>query len=416
VGEISRVFLLSVMTSISAAQTQIELHRQQFPALANKIYFNYGGQGPMPQAAIDAITNSQEYIQIHGPFSTQVNAWVTQEVEQTRQAIASELNAPAETITITEDVTVGCNIALWGIDWQAGDHLLLTDCEHPGIVATAQEIRRRFGVEVSTCPVMATLNDGNPIDVIAQNLRFNTRLVVLSHILWNTGQVLPLAEIVQLCRQHQSSKPVRILVDAAQSVGLLPLNLTQLGADFYAFTGHKWWCGPAGVGGLYVRPEALATLHPTFIGWRSVVMDSIGKPTGWQPDGRRYEVATSAFSQYAGLRAAIAMHQQWGSAQERYKLICQLSQYLWQQLNQLSDIICLRTAPPQAGLVSFQLKSCQHEASIHRRLVQFLETQSLLTRTLAEPDCVRACVHYFSVPSEIDQLIAEIQKFCQKLG
>lgn len=367
----------------------------------------------MPQAAIDAINNSQEYIQRRGPFSSEVNAWITQEVEQTRLAIASELNAPAETITITEDVTVGCNIAMWGIDWQAGDRILLSDCEHPGIIATAAEISRRFGVEVDTCPLMATLNEGDPVDVIAQHLRSHTRLVVLSHLLWNTGQVLPLDKIVKICSRHQGSRPLQILVDAAQSVGLLPLNLTDLGADFYAFTGHKWWCGPAGVGGLYVRPEAQSTLHPTFIGWRSVVTDSTGKPTNWQPDGRRYEVATSAFSQYAGLRAAIATHQQWGTAQERYQQICKLSQYLWQRLNDLSDTICLRTAAPQAGLVSFQLKNHSSTDKIHLKLVQFLETQGLMTRTLLDPDCVRACVHYFTLESEIDRLVEEIEKFCQ---
>lgn len=400
------------MTSISAAQTQ-DLHRQQFPALANKTYFNYGGQGPMPQAAIDAINNSQEYIQRRGPFSTEVNAWITQEIEQTRGAIASELNAPAETITITEDVTVGCNIAMWGIDWQAGDRILLSDCEHPGIIATAAEIRRRFGVEVDTCPLMATLNQGDPVDVIAQHLRSHTRLVVVSHLLWNTGQVLPLDKIIKICKQHQGSRPLQILVDAAQSVGLLPLNLTELGADFYAFTGHKWLCGPAGVGGLYVRPEAQSTLYPTFIGWRSVVTDSTGKPTDWQPDGRRYEVATSAYSEYAGLRAAIATHQQWGTAEKRYQQICQLSQYLWQRLNDLSDTICLRTAPPQAGLVSFQLKNPAAADKVHLKLVQYLETQGFMTRTLLDPDCVRACVHYFTLESEIDRLVEEIEKFCQ---
>jgi L-cysteine/cystine lyase len=413
VGEIPDSFSLGAMTNIFAAQTQLELHRQQFPALANKAYFNYGGQGPMPQAAIDATNSAQEYIQRSGPFSAEVNAWTTQEVEQTRQAIGSELEVPAETITITEDVTVGCNIALWGIDWQAGDRILLSDCEHPGVIAAAQEIGHRFGVELSTCPLMATLNEGNPAEVIAQHLRSTTRLVVLSHILWNTGQVLPIAEIVQVCKQHNSSRPVQILVDAAQSVGLLPLNLTQLGADFYAFTGHKWWCGPAGVGGLYVRPEARESLRPTFIGWRSVVIDAEGKPVDWQPDGRRYEIATSAYSQYAGLRAAIATHQQWGTAQERYQQICQLSHYLWQRLTELSDIICLRVAPPQAGLVSFQLTSSKRTGSTHLQLVKFLEKQGLMTRTLADPDCVRACVHYFTLRTEIDLLIDKIQKFCQ---
>ena len=401
------------MTSISAALTQLERHRQQFPALANKTYFNYGGQGPMPQSAMDAITTAQAYIQRNGPFSTEVNAWITQEVQQTRLAIATELGVPSETITLTEDVTVGCNIALWGIDWQPGSHMLLSDCEHPGIVATAQEIGRRFGVEVSTCPLMATLNNGSPSGVIAQHLRPNTRLVVLSHILWNTGQVLPMLEIVKVCRQHDCSTPVRILVDAAQSVGSLPLNLTELGADFYAFTGHKWWCGPAGVGGLYVRPEARESLQPTFIGWRSIVTDNEGKPVGWQPDGRQYEVATSAFTQYAGLRAAIATHQEWGTAQSRYQQISQMSHYLWQRLTQLAEISCLRTAPPEAGLVSFQLTNSKREASTHQQLVKFLETQGLMTRTLVEPDCVRACVHYFTLPSEIDQLVEGIQKFCQ---
>jgi len=394
------------MTSVSITPTA--QHRQRFPALANKAYFNYGGQGPMPQAAIDAVNQAQEYIQTYGPFSTKVNGWIVEEVKQTRIAIASELKALPETITITEDVTVGCNIALWGIDWQAGDHILLTDCEHPGVIATTQEIARRFHVEVSFCPVMATLNSSDPSEVIAQHLKPQTRLVVLSHILWNTGQVLPINKIVQVCREYNSK--IQILVDAAQSVGLLPLNLTELQADFYAFTGHKWWCGPMGVGGLYVRPEARESLQPTFIGWRSITMDSQGKPVSWQPDGRRYEVATSAFGQYCGLRAAIATHQQWGTATQRYEQILQLSHYLWQRLNELSDIVCLRTTPPESSLVSFQLK--QQEPGRHKQLVQYLESQNMMTRTLLDPDCVRACVHYFTTTSEIDQLIAGIESYC----
>lgn len=392
--------------SISTSQSKLELHRQQFPALANKTYFNYGGQGPIPQSAIEAINAAQEYIQINGPFSTQVNGWIAQEIEQTRNAIASELNTSADTITLTEDVTVGCNIALWGIDWQQGDRILLTDCEHPGIIATTQEIGRRFGVELDTCPIMATLNEGDPAQVIEQHLKPRTRLVVLSHLLWNTGQVLSLDKIVKVCKQAN----VRILVDAAQSVGCLPLNLAQLGVDFYAFTGHKWWCGPAGVGGLYVHPEARESLQPTFIGWRGITIDSRGNPTGWQPDGRRYEVATSAYGQYAGLRAAIATHQQWGSAEERYQQICQSSKYLWEKLNQLPKVKCLKASPPEAGLVSFQVSNNQN-----RQLVEFLEAQKIMTRILLDPDCVRACVHYLTLTSEIDQLVEGVEKFSSNI-
>ena len=394
------------MTGIYPASTRLERHRQQFPALANKAYFNFGGQGTLPQASLEAIQQAYEYVQRHGPFSAGVNAWITEEAHQTRLAIASELGAPVETITLTEDVTVGCNIPLWGIDWQAGDHILLTDCEHPGIIATTQEIARRFAVEVSTCPIMETLNEGNPTAVIVQHLQPRTRLVVLSHLLWNTGQVLPLAKIVEACRSYSTgSQPIRILVDAAQSVGCLPLNLTKLGADFYAFTGHKWLCGPEGLGGLYVHPDALESLSPTFIGWRGIVTGKAGKPMGWKPDGRRFEVATSAYPLYAGLRSAIATHQQWGTSQERYEQICQMSEYLWQRLSQLDIVHCLRSSPPQAGLVSFVLTN----GHSHKQLVESLEQQGFMLRTILDPDCVRACVHYFTQPAELDQLVEAIE-------
>lgn len=393
--------------SIFTEKTQLAAHRQLFPGLANKAYFNYGGQGPMPRASLDAIVQAYDYIQKSGPFSNGMNAWIVHESNLTREAIASELGAPVQSIALTEDVTVGCNIALWGIDWQSGDRLLLTDCEHPGIVAAAQQIGRRFDVEVDICPLLATLNEGNPASAIASHLHPNTRLVVLSHILWNTGHVLPLAEIVELCRQHNGSKPLLTLVDAAQSVGLLPLNLTELGVDFYAFTGHKWWCGPEGIGGLYIRPEISESLTPTFVGWRSIVNDDEGKLVGWKADARRYEVATSAYPLYAGLRSAIATHQQLGTASERYQQILEKSKYLWQRLSELPNINCLRTSPPEAGLVSFELS----EQKKHSALVNFLEQQGFMLRTILNPNCVRACVHYFTLESEIEQLLKAIVDF-----
>ncbi len=397
------------MTDVSSAKFLLKEHREQFPALANKTYFNYGGQGPLPQPAQQAIQQAYEYVQQEGPFSGKANAWVSQEVNQTRQAIAAELGAPPATITLTEAVSTGCNIALWGINWQAGDHLLLSDCEHPGIVAAAQQISRRFGVETSICPLAATLNQGNPTAVVVEHLRSNTRLVILSHIFWNTGQVLPLTDIIAACRNYAASRsPVAILVDAAQSVGVLPLNLSELDADFYAFTGHKWWCGPEGIGGFYVRPAALEQLQPTYVGWRGITMNGSGQPGDWQPDGRRFEIATSAFPLGAGLRAAIALHQQWGTAQARYQKILRLSQQLWQQLREIPGVECLSATPPKSGLVSFQI-----HAKSHPQLVQCLEAQRIMTRLILKPNCVRACVHYFTLESELNQLVEAVREFCQ---
>ncbi len=379
--------------------TQLDNYRQQFPALANKNYFNYGGQGPMSQAVMDAIIEAQAYIQKMGPFGYEVKNWLEAEKMALRAAIASELNVAKSTVTITEDVTVGCNIAMWGLDWQAGDHMLLSDCEHPGVVAIAQEISHRFGVEVTTFPLMATLNVGDPVALIREYLRPKTRLVVISHVLWNTGQLLYLDKITEICHRNQSL----LLVDAAQSVGMLPLNLQASGVDFYAFTGHKWLCGPEGVGGLYVKEEVRDSLRPTFIGWRSTMTDSQGRPTGWHPDGQRYEVATSNYPLYLGLKKAIAIHHQWGTAEERYQQICINAEYLWRRLSELPDVKCLRTAPPESGLVPFQVGDSQPQTIIG--LVKFLESQGSFARVIADPYCVRPCVHYFTSESEMDRLV-----------
>jgi L-cysteine/cystine lyase len=371
----------------------------KFPALSNKAYFNYGGQGPMPQSALDAILAAYQQIQLQGPFGLKTSDLVIRESNLTRQMIASELSVTAQSIALTENVTAGCNIALWGLDWQPGDRILISDCEHPGVIASINEICRRFQVVVDFCPLLATLNSGDPVAVITAHLQPQTRLVVLSHVLWNTGQVLPLAEIAASIHQYpHQDRSIRILVDAAQSVGLLPLKLDELGIDFYAFTGHKWWCGPEGVGGLYIHADAMESLAPTFIGWRSLDYSKPDLPL--INDARRYEVATSAYPLYAGLRAAITNHQEWGNAINRTNQIVSLATYLWESLQQLPGIECLNETAPQSGLVSFQVGSGNHG-----RLVQSLENEHFYLRTIVSPDCIRACTHYFTTTAEIDKLI-----------
>ncbi len=371
--------------------------RREFPALAYHTYFNYGGQGPLPRVAREAILAAFGRLDELGPFSNAVNPWVADQTRLTRQVMAQELGVDWQTITLTENVTAGCNTVLWGLPWQAGDHLLMSDSEHPGVIATVLELQRRYGISISRFP--ASQEDG--WQTLGHYLQPNTRLVVLSHVLWNTGQVIPLPALPPLGK-------TLILVDGAQSVGDLPLQLTELNADFYAFTGHKWWCGPAGVGGLYVHPQALEQLQPTFIGWRSVTMDGAGEPTGWQPDGRRFEVATSSIPLYAGLRAAITLHQ--GVGGSRYRQIRHLSQYLWEGLQSLPNYRCLLSRPPESGLICFRYHP-NPSPQIHQHLVEFLEREKILIRQLASPSCVRACVHYFTLPEEIDLLLDRLRAF-----
>ena len=387
-------------------------HRQHFPALQNKKYFNFGGQGPMPNQAIATINTVHQKLQESGPFSWEAGVFGMKETEKTRQVIAQELQVEPKTITLTQNVLSGCNIPLWGMTWQAGDHVLLSDCEYPAVIATVQELQHRFGIEYSFCPLMDTLNEGDPLAVMVEHLRPTTRLVILSHVLWNTGKVLPIKDMIEACHQHKADQPVRVLVDAAQSVGVLPLNLATLNADFYAFTGHKWWCGPAGLGALYIHPDAYDTLRPTFIGWRGVIKDKQGNPVWFHDDGQRFEVSTYDVTSMVALRDAIALHNEWGSAEERYQRLTELSQYLLEQLKAIPQLHCLRIDPPESGLVFFQINDSGSQTvngDRHTMMVRALEKQGFLLRTILTPDCIRACVNYMTLESEIDELVVAIK-------
>ncbi len=377
----------------------MQIRSEAFPTLHHYHYFNYGGQGLLPSHCLTALHEAQDHLQSIAPFSNAAYAWTTQITTTLRQTIAQALKIEPSELTLTENTTAGCNIALWGLTWRSGDHVLLTDCEHQGIQGIVNELVHRFDLTQSTCPVMATLNGGDPIALIRNALTPRTRLLVISHILWTTGQVLPLREIVQLCHD----RGVQVLVDGAQSVGVLPLDLPAIGADFYAFTLHKWWCGPQGIGGLHVRSDVRESLRPTTIGWRSVTTDSQGNAAGWETGGKRYEVSTTGFYAFPAATAAIELHHQVGTDAERYQLICDRAAYLWNGLSQIPGVQMVKSSAPQSGLVAFQLESAKH-----RQLVEQLEAQKHFVRLLANPHCVRACTHYFTSEADCDSLCREV--------
>lgn len=396
-----------------AVDELVEQHRRQFPALDGKAYFNYGAHGTMPQPAIEAVLRSYEHMQRWGPFSTEVNEWVQQEINRTAAQLAAIIGAPADNVALTENATVGCNVALWGMDWRAGDHILLSDSENPGVVVAVQTLARRFHLQLSTCAVSRATGRGALLDAVAAGLRADTRLVVLSHVLWNTGRVMPLDEIAELCRARGgASGRIKILADGAQSIGVLPSRVAESGVDFYALTGHKWLCGPEGVGGLYVSPEALEELRPTFVGWRGVSIDKDDGSLSWRAGARRFEVSTSAYPLFAGLRAALDVHEGLDSAAGRYERILRLSRSLWEKLRAAgaegptSAIECLQTSPPEAGIVVVRLNG--HE---HQRAVYFLEAEGCYVRAMYDPECLRFCPHYFTTPAEVDRLVELLRRY-----
>ena len=378
--------------------------RALLPALANKTYFNYGGQGPLPTPSLEAISASWGRIQELGPFTATVWPFIEQETGRVRRRLAAACGVGPHRLSLTENVTSGCVLPLWGLPWQSGDELLISDAEHPGVVAACQELARRQGCRVTTLPVQqlcrSTPQTGLEAAVLAaleRALSPDTRLVVLSHLLWNTGSVMPIAAVAELLRHHP--RHPWLLVDAAQSMGSLPVAEAAAAADIYAFTGHKWCCGPEGLGGVALSERLLEHAQPTLIGWRSLAHEG-SAASNFHSDGRRFEVATSCLPLCSGLARSLELLDAEGTAEQRLAQIQAGSQQLWQGLQQIPKVQTLLPEPPPAGLVSFALAGRPSAA-----VVEQLGQQGIWIRRLDDPDCLRACTHITTTEEEIDQLL-----------
>tara|TARA_B100001121_G_scaffold271093_1_gene256793 strand:- start:817 stop:2091 length:1275 start_codon:yes stop_codon:yes gene_type:complete len=392
--------------------------RELCPALANKIYFNYGGQGPLPTPSLDAINASWRRIQELGPFTTDVWPFISAEVNSTRGRLARLCNVPAHRLALSENVTSGCVLPLWGLPLDHGDHILISDCEHPGVVAACQELARRQRLEIHTLPVKQfrqgrdeqVKTDDDVLSVLAQRLTNRTRLVVLSHLLWNTGQLMPIAAVAAQLQAHPAQP--YLLVDAAQSVGQIPVSEAARAADIYAFTGHKWACGPEGLGGVAVSERVLNDSQPTLIGWRSLQDETravADDPDPFHHDSRRFEVATSCVPLMSGLRRSLDLLDQEGSENDRINRIRALSEQLWRELSSIPGVSPLLEGPPPAGLVSFRL-NVETTPATPSDVVKALGAQQIWIRDLADPICLRACTHVCTSRNDIEQLTQQIRR------
>jgi L-cysteine/cystine lyase len=366
----------------------------------------------LPTPSLEAITASWQRIQELGPFTTDVWPYISSETNKTRALLARMCGVAPHRLALTENVTSGCVLPLWGLPFEAGDRLLISDCEHPGVVAACHELAKREHLEVDNLPVQhlrqgrEAQNETNAgvLQALEDALKPRTKVVVLSHLLWNTGQLMPIPEVADHLRQH-AGHPF-LLVDAAQSMGQIPVEAAAQAADIYAFTGHKWTCGPEGLGGVALSERILKQANPTLIGWRSLRDETravINDPDPFHHDSRRFEIATSCVPLMAGLRQSLHLMAGEGNEQERLQTIQTLSGELWKQLKEVPCITPLLEGEPPAGLVSFQLNDPSGRTPTET--VQILGNKGIWIRNLEEPICLRACTHITTEASELNRFV-----------
>jgi L-cysteine/cystine lyase len=232
--------------------TSLDEFRAQFPVLQSVGYLSAGTVGPIPAAAVTAVQARIEQDAARGRVGKAYFELVLGLAEQLREGYAAVLGANPENVYLSGSTTDGCNTVLGGLTFAAGDEVLTSDQEHPGLLAPLRRLAVSAGVTVRTAPFAA----------IAEAIGPRTKLVACSHVSWVGGEVVDVAALV--------ASGVPVLLDGAQSIGAVPLDVSSMGIAYYAGSGQKWLCGPEGSGCLYVRPDLLDAIEPPWAGYSTV--------------------------------------------------------------------------------------------------------------------------------------------------
>jgi L-cysteine/cystine lyase len=371
-----------------------------FPALADNAYayLNSGGSGPPSRETIgamrevDDLCSGPAYLEGADFYAHQRDAYA-----RAREAVGRLVNADPAAVALTQSTTHGMNLGAFALDWREGDEVVSSRSEHPGCLVPLHALQRRHGVCLKLVEPPVTP------EKVEDAMTARTRLVGLSHVDWTTGEVLPLEEICARARDRGALT----LVDGAQSVGNIPVDVPATGADMYALTGHKWVLGPEGMGGLYVRPGCE-------VGSTSLGYASLSDPTEFRAEGgywgyvyagaRRFEASTMSPALAAGFaQAANAVYER---GAEGFAGIRRRADLLGGLLEELPRITLRSPHPARSGLVSFEVEGVAAKDAAEKLLAQ-----KFVVRFIPKPyPYVRASTHLFNTEVELKALAEAVRK------
>ena len=263
--------------------------RAQFPVLERIAYLQAGSAGPLARSTIEALKAEEERNLRDGRAGAEYIDRILALRAELRRRLGELVGVDAEHVALTASTTDGCNIVLAGLHLEPGDEVVTTSDEHFGLLGPLHASGARVVVVPPDC------------DEIAGAVTSHTRLVALSHVLWTTGQILP----VHLLKERTG---LPILVDGAQSVGAIPVDAR--GLDFLTISGQKWLCGPEGTGALVVAdPDGLRAARPSYFSQAEHQPDGAFVP---RSGARRFEPNWIPSGALAGLEAAIDLQPRWG--------------------------------------------------------------------------------------------------------
>ena len=372
-----------------------EYIRQELPGIAEHTYMNTASFGPLLRCVPPAMNSWMQKECFEGRLGMSTYEAMGNLYAEARSATARLLHANVDEIALTGNTGEGLNIVCRGLDWQAGDEVIITDHEHISLLVLLYFIRDRYGVIIRVAELGPGL-ERPAEEAIAGLITPRTRLIVLSHISFMTGAVPHIRAVTDLAHEHG----VLVLVDGAQSAGVIPVDVKALGADFYAFPMQKWLCGPDGTGALYVRCEVLEQIHMTYVGgWFSLTYKGLREWT-FQDSARRFELGGRQTAGVAGQIASLRWLEETATYPWIFERISFLNRYVYEAIKDIAGIRVLTPAPGASGLLTFTL-----EGNPVGPLVPWLQQeQDIYVRAIFEHNALRVSTGFYNTEQEIDHL------------
>jgi len=395
--------------------------RKDFPALNQKVHgkplawMDNGATTQKPQSVIDAISRfyERDNSNIHRGAHT-LAARATDAFEQARQKVQGFLGAgSAKDIVFVRGTTEGVNLVAqtYGRKFlQSGDEIVLSTLEHHANIVPWQIIAKEKGAVIRVIPV----NDRGEVELGAYEalLGPKTKLVALTQASNSLGTILPVAQMARSAKRYNA----RVLIDGAQSVSHLPVNMQEIGCDFFVFSGHKIF-GPTGIGAVYVH-ESLHDILPPWQGGGNMIKNVTFEETTYSEAPAKFEAGTPNIADAVGLGAALDYVSRLGLVNTgRYEHL--LLERATLGLSQIDGVRLLGSPRDKVSVISFVVKGRKTE-----EVGTLLDQEGIAVRAghhCAQPSLrrfgveasVRPSFAFYNTFEEIDRLVAAVKKIAR---
>ncbi|MDH5658376.1 MAG: aminotransferase class V-fold PLP-dependent enzyme [Nitrosopumilus sp.] len=368
---------------------------------SEKIYLNNASISLMPSQSIEAMTDFLMSYNSMGPDSKESEPFIAEKLRNVRKTISKIISCQPDEVILTQSTTDGINIVANGFSFNDKSNIVIRGMAHEHHANFYPWIKLKSKISVKSLPI-----DNNgffKLDDLQSSLDDNTKLVALSHALYNTGSIIPVDKIGKILHGK-----VPFFIDSAQTIGCIPdTNVSKIKCDFMSFNGSKWLCGPMGTGLFYCNRKSSELLEPITVGGESAIMyDDSNIAFKNLPD--KFQTGFRNYVGIVGLESSVNYLLNFGIENIRKKNQY-MSNILREELSKIPNIILYGPDDPnnRTSIVSFNINGFDSQ-----KIVDKLEKQNIVlaVREIMKKKIVRISPHFFNNESQILQVIDAIKK------